>query len=854
VKVVSLVHGNHAIHPGSTVQSLINTGTSAASITTGSATGYYRPLDVHEAYGAPLALHITPTLASAIQWAKADPALGKPWRDGPAFNARIQSLAASGSSQVVDLLGSTFSDHILPYFTSALNADNTALADEFLTHFYGAGAVSPEVFWTPERVVDNGVLSKVFALGYDYTFVDQMRHVFKWFGRTSALGNDGYRIQEVNGVKCFVINDQISNYRFQNTDSGLAWQLRELLNRKARSGTQDQAVVLFSNWDDFGTVAQAAAYDKNIRWMASRPWIQLVTPQMIADGEVSYIGQDSNIYTTWSTTNRGTGQTLAKVQPDWLDHATQENYDNWYFGSANEESLSAKLFSIRTGAPMPTAFGILDNVSPSGIVAGAWTEVATMDSSPLAKLARATAHAALFETAFHDQSNHDLTKYSTGSYVYPDTDPAKPLAGFSKTAQAQFRFAAMYRKVQLWAGEAAAGDYYSTATAQQTDVDLDGENEFVLHNDRVYAVFERSGGRLVAAWARDIESADIVQIIGNQPGYAGSETEEEGALNISGSAVGAYRTSAFKDWWAAGPDTNAYINDYYAAAAASGTTGWVFTSSDGKVAKTVTLAPRSTLLKGGYALTGDVTTLYVRFGFSPNLYDLLLNGQANLSEATNGTLGEFSVVNSGTLGRARAFVRYGSGYSANYNSTAVDRDSGVTFDTINMRNQAHTRQVEISGTDGMTFALGLQAGSTVSLDTDADGVPDWWTDEHFGHPTGEAGDLSRDDDDADNDGLTTIEEFVLGTDPNVKNFGVPQSAIGRDGFGNPMLSFATQQGRFYTINYRDSLTTGDWMQAGGTIAGTGATYNWSDDGTQTAPAPSTVPQRFYKVGITRPLE
>ena len=40
----------------------------------------------------------------------------------PALNARITTLAKAGVT--VDLLGSTFSDHILPYFDTTLNRDN----------------------------------------------------------------------------------------------------------------------------------------------------------------------------------------------------------------------------------------------------------------------------------------------------------------------------------------------------------------------------------------------------------------------------------------------------------------------------------------------------------------------------------------------------------------------------------------------------------------------------------------------------------------------------------------------------------------------------------------------------------
>ncbi|OQW94601.1 MAG: hypothetical protein BWK77_08945, partial [Verrucomicrobia bacterium A1] len=142
IKIISLAHGNQAVQPGRVIQNLVNNGQGA---------GYYRPLDVHEAYGVPLTMHITPTLASALQWAKVDTNASPAWRDGPALNKRIARLAATN---VVDLLGSTFSDHMLPYFTTGFNSNNVALASEFLAGIYGPGAVSTQVLWTPERLAD----------------------------------------------------------------------------------------------------------------------------------------------------------------------------------------------------------------------------------------------------------------------------------------------------------------------------------------------------------------------------------------------------------------------------------------------------------------------------------------------------------------------------------------------------------------------------------------------------------------------------------------------------------------------------------------------------------------------------
>ncbi|MDQ6622171.1 MAG: hypothetical protein M3Y86_01625, partial [Verrucomicrobiota bacterium] len=620
VKVISLVHGNQAIQPGSVTQNLINNGQGA---------GYYRALDVHEAFDVPLALHVTPTLASAIEWARVAPGSAKTYRDGPAFNARLAGLIGDG---LIDLLGTTFSDHILPFFPTAFNSDNVALASDFLTTIYGH-APSTNVFWTPERVSDSGVLQKVSELGFGYTFVDQMRHAFKWFGRSSALGDDGYRINQINGTNAFVINDGVSAQLFQNDDNGLPSLLRQLLNRKARDAQQDQVLVLVNQWEDFGTKANADAYDKNIAWIANHPWIQLVTPDQIVSGDVAY--QSNGAPTTaWGNVPRGTGLSLPNVSKDFLDHATEENYANWYNGSALEESLRDKIFNIRTGMAMPAIYGSLGN---NGVVDATWQTVQQISPNAtnlgLLALARATLHASEFETAFHSQANNDLSKFSTGAYIYPDS-VFQPLAAFAKVAQAQTRFAAIYGRVNTWAAAASAGNYTGSAVAEQADVDLDGEKEYLLYNDRVFALFERIGGRMTAAWLRDIDSGYVFQVAGNLAGYSGSETEEEGAGNFTGTNVNAFRTSGFKDWFAqtnsAGAGTFGYVNDLYTGAAAPSGIGWKFTSADGKISKTITLPPASGAFTASYTTT-SLNQLFVRFGLSPDLLDLMRSGQAHLS-------------------------------------------------------------------------------------------------------------------------------------------------------------------------------------------------------------------------------
>ena len=739
VKVVSIIHGNQAIQPGSVTQNLINNTQSG---------GYYRPLDAHQAFNVPLTMHITPTLASAIQWASVDPNSTHPYRDGPALNTRIAALKQAGT---IDLLGTTFSDHMLGYFPDAYNSDNIALANSFLTSIYGS-APSSNVLWLPERVADSNVLQKVTNAGFQYTFIDQMRHIFEWFGRSSALGSDGYRINQINNSKALVVNDSASTYLLQNDDNGLPILMRQLLNRKARDGQQDQAVIFVNQWEDFGTLANANAYDKNIQWLANHPWVKIVTPDQIVSNQVDTSVPPTGAGTHWGTVNRGTSLTLANIAKDFVDHADEENYDHWYFGSGLEESLSTKTFSIRTGVNLSTAYGM---VGTNGTIANsAWANVSGITLAPtntgLSQLARSVIHASEFETAFHSQTNTDLSKFSTGAYINPDTT-FQNLAGFAKAAQSQTREAAIYARVNTWAQAANAGTYNSSAVSEQADVDLDGEPEYSVFNDRLFALFEAIGGRMTGAWLRDVDTGFVTQVAGNFSSYSGSETEEEGAGNFASGAVNAFRTSGFKDWFAktstGGAGTFNYVNNLYTVTAAPSGIGWKFTSSDGAIVKTITLGVGKSSLQANYTTTGMVQ-MFVRFGLSPDLLDLLTFGQSHLGSLITSP-SEVDLFNTNPSRTVREYVRFGgTGFTgASINSTANDTD-GNAVDTINMRNQAQTHQVEIQsaalgapGTQSMNFALGFETGKSITYDSDGDGIPDWWTQQYFGHATGQAGDF-----------------------------------------------------------------------------------------------------------------
>jgi hypothetical protein len=646
------------------------------------------------------------------------------------------------------------------------------------------------------------------------------------------LGTNGYRVNRVNGLNLLVISDQASSFRFDNNDGGLNLPLRELFSRKARSDTQDQVIMLHSEWADFLTKSKADGYDANVAWIASRPWLQLVTPEQIAAGEVDvtrdFVGD------TWPVVERGTSPSLPLVAKDSVDHATQESYDHWFHGQAQrEEGLSGRRFEVRPGALLASPWG---QVGVSGIADMAWNNAFSVSLVGLRSLAVGTSHAASYLTAFHEQSNQDLSKFSTGEYMNPDTT-FQLMAGFSKAAQGQMRRASTYQRVAVW----AAGSVSLGATAE--DVDLDGEPEYLLYNDRIFTVSEAIGGRLVAAWVRDLVNGKVFQVLGNPLSFSGFESELEGAVNVTAGNVGSYRTSALKDWYATGLNSIAYTNQLYSVAAIPG--GWRFTSADGKVQKTVTLAAGSDAVSVDYTLDQSIPTLYVRHGFSPHLENLIKQGQSTLSSVIAGST-DVSLINSVPGETVRAYLRLRAG--ASYNAAAADDDigQGVTFDTLNMRNQAQTVQVEIFDSSGMGFSLGFETGPTLSTDLDNDTLPDGWETAHGLSALDSSGDNGAAGD-GDFDGMDNFHEYVVGTNPGGHDRYVPIVRRVPSGFE---VRFGTMVNRSYRVSYSHDMEI--WTPLGPTYSGTGSEISVVDDGSQSTPAPTATAQRFYKVEVWVP--
>jgi hypothetical protein len=165
-----------------------------------------------------------------------------------------------------------------------------------------------------------------------------------------------------------------------------------------------------------------------------------------------------------------------------------------------------------------------------------------------------------------------------------------------------------------------------------------------------------------------------------------------------------------------------------------------------------------------------------------------------------------------------------------------------TFYSGNADDLHELRATHLRGDVSLTDVRQVRAAPGAVLDSDGDGLPDFWEDRYRlegSNPDGEHGALG----DRDGDGAINSLEFLAGSDPNVPADGaaVLYPRIARSG-GSWRLTFPVLPNRRYQVQTSANLLT--WENAGSsfTVPAANFAHEWLD------PSPAAA-QRFYRVRL-----
>jgi len=171
----------------------------------------------------------------------------------------------------------------------------------------------------------------------------------------------------------------------------------------------------------------------------------------------------------------------------------------------------------------------------------------------------------------------------------------------------------------------------------------------------------------------------------------------------------------------------------------------------------------------------------------------------------------------------------------------------VAFAAVNFPGESATQRVArvLNHTTPVASLTGVvKTGGCLNLlkmvDTDSNGLPDWWETDNFG-AIGVNPNL-----DADGDGMINLQEYLAGTNPrnSASRLAISQTSMVANGSNSDFhVSFQSVSGITYRVEYSDTLATGSWTTLGADLSGTGAIMQVID------PAANTRAKRFYRVEV-----
>ncbi len=548
-------------------------------------TGFDEALQVHQATGVPGNFHMSGTLMTAAEWAANN-------GDPVDFNAWLSAGVTAGWA---GMISSAYAQHIMPFATNAMNDWAVETQAQMVASRYGT---TPRVAWVPERVwlntsgypssgVNDWIGDNWQSHGINGVILDDDVHL---------AGHDNHRIHTLsaNGLRLIPRDRAFTG----NIVGGNGQGALDILTGLAGGSVGAYRIaVMAEDWEAIAEMGGWASSTPNAKetydWFVGKcstesGWLHT---WKLADalGNGNFNGDSMSINPGTYTEIGGTGG-YGGGDNGWYTHwagyvpfANGGNGSGACGGAGGNCKNYGQLWSDAYNALMAAPN---NNVSQAG-----WYVLMTN----------------LHETAWHDGMGG-------------------PISGWEHKYSAHIKNAMVYAAASHW----AAGEYATTTNAFLSDIDNDGYPEAVLHNDRLFAVFEGNGGRLTHLFVRGSGYNDTA--IGVDNAYW---SDTEGDFNDANHVAGLSDVS---------PDYQ-HLGYSMTPAVSGGAAALVLQHAE--VTKTVSLATGNPYCAVTYSV--GPATHWIKAGFSPSLVDLVWNAQMNRVWAGDASYMGFRNPNTGVV-------------------------------------------------------------------------------------------------------------------------------------------------------------------------------------------------------------
>lgn len=534
----------------------------------------------------------------------------------PEFNNWLDSLASQG---IAAMMTSALGQHIMPFMYHNMNEWSVYIENQMVQHFYN---YTPRVAWVPERVW--------LAPGYypDAGVIDWLGDNWEQYGIWGVVLDDWPHLSGYNGNKIHWMNNGSGvTLRVIPIDNGFVGKIQSdatsAKNHIAGMG-QYNICVFGTDWE---VVAEMNEHDgtwyldnyESVLWYCYNNYPGVNVWKL----EDAIMNSDFN----------GSGADITKGTYGLLGGTGGYGGSNnsWYMNWAATPSHS-------------------DNHSPQWDYETVWKDAYNflmgVSENSLSQLGWYTMMINLHETGWHTDGQ---------------------VADWEHRYSSHIKNANVYTEASRWAD----GQYTVTTGCYFSDIDHDGTDELVMHNDKVFFVIESIGGKANWVFYKNGFGQQF-SVVGSDVAYW---SETDGDYNESSNN----HVAALSDVY---PNQQHSVYNMVITQPAGDTVSAVL--DQWGVQKTLSLTTGKDFLDVIYDFFGQ--TGYIKSGWTPDLLDLIWSGKGNLQRVW-GDYGSYCGYRNSSSGATVALVlgNGGGNHNLEFEGTLVRGDEVSGYGQFKMR-------------------------------------------------------------------------------------------------------------------------------------------------------------------------